>query len=40
MSVANTKPLDELAQRIRSTRAEDVSLADVVHLAQITTEVF
>jgi chemotaxis protein CheZ len=38
MSVANTKPLDELAQQIRSTRTDDASLSDVVRLAQISTE--
>jgi chemotaxis protein CheZ len=40
MSVANTKPLDELAKQIRRTRTDDVSLADVVRLAQISTDAF
>lgn len=40
MSVANTKPLDELAEQIRSTRTDDASLSDVVRLAQISTDAF
>lgn len=40
MSVANTRPLDELAKHIRSTKTEDASLSDVVLLAQISTEAF
>jgi chemotaxis protein CheZ len=40
MSVANTKPLDELAEKIRTTRTEDATLSDVVRLAQISTEAF
>lgn len=40
MSVANTRPLDELANQIRSTKTEEASLSDVVRLAQISTEAF
>lgn len=40
MPVANTRALDELADHIRKKRAEDVSLSDVVRLAEISTEAF
>ena len=40
MSVANTRALDELASHIRHQRAKEASLADVVRLAEISTEAF
>jgi chemotaxis protein CheZ len=38
--VTNSRALDELADHIRKKRAEDVSLSDVVRLAEISTEAF
>jgi chemotaxis protein CheZ len=40
MSVVNTRALDALAGHIRQTRSEEVSLSDVVRLAEISTEAF
>lgn len=40
MSVANTKPLDDLATHIRQKGTENVSLSDVVRLAEISTAAF
>jgi chemotaxis protein CheZ len=40
MPVANTRPLQALIEHIRQKRAEDVSLSDVVRLAEISTEAF
>jgi chemotaxis protein CheZ len=40
MSVANTKPLDDLATQIRQKGTENVSLSDVVRLAEISTAAF
>ena len=40
MSVANIEPLDTLVHNIRQKRGEDVSLSDVVRLAEISTETF
>lgn len=40
MPVADIKLLDALADHIRQKRGEDVSLADVVRLAEISTETF
>ena len=40
MSVANTKSLDSLVDHIRQKRDADVSLSDVVRLAEISTEAF
>jgi chemotaxis protein CheZ len=40
MSVANTKPLDELVTQIRQHRSQEVTLSDVVRLAEISTEAF
>src|SRR6266568_2838619 len=38
MAVANTKPLDRIADYLRQRRNADVSLGDVVALAEITAE--
>jgi chemotaxis protein CheZ len=40
MSVANTHHLDKIVTHLRQQRNEEVSLADVVRLAEISTEAF
>ena len=40
MPVTSTKPLDALVEHIRQKRDDDVSLSDVVRLAEISTEAF
>jgi chemotaxis protein CheZ len=40
MAVADTKPLDELLTFIREHSRDDMSLSDVVRLAEISTETF